>query len=488
MREPYSTVKIYLNELIRPILVALLIVTTLVITSAGAARASSRLWLAPRPTNVDVSQRPGNESEETVAVNPTNPKNIVIVTNVDHPAAGLFEGVSFDGGATWTTKLIGDNDNLGDACCDPSLSFDRYGNLFMTYLYNVELEVPIALSTDGGLHFNLITNIAKPPKQSLSASGERGLFRFVDQPTITAGVGEVWMVFNGGGPIVATGAKVSGLGKVGRFITPEVVPGTNNCTYGDVSIGPRGQVMQVCTLTESGQGGGKLFVNVDPDGLGPAGFGSRVFVAETHVGGFDFIPAQPDRSVDAEPGLAWDRTGGPHNGRVYLVYTLEQPNESNNMDIYVRFSDDDGATWSSLARVNDDHTKNSQFLPKISLDPTSGNLAVVWYDSREDLGTSGSGDTDGVPNDDAQFWGHSAQTAGRRLPRTPRSARARRTRTILETLLTTETTRVCLSTVGSPTRHGPTTRTARETIRTGPCMGWTSTRPRLWRPRAQSFF
>ena len=405
MREPYSAVKIYLNELIRPILVALLIVITLVITSAGAARASSRLWLAPRPTNVDVSQRPGNESEETVAVNPTNPKNIVIVTNVDHPAAGLFEGVSFDGGATWTTKLIGDNDNLGDACCDPSLSFDRYGNLFMTYLYNVELEVPIALSTDGGLHFNLIANIAKPPKQSSSASGERGLFRFVDQPTITAGVGEVWMVFNGGGPIVATGAKVSGLGKVGGFITPEVVPGTNNCTYGDVSIGPRGQVMQVCSLTESGQGGGKLFVNVDPDGLGPAGFGSRVFVAETHVGGFDFVPAQPDRSVDAEPGLAWDRTGGPHNGRVYLVYTLEQPNESNNMDIYVRFSDNDGATWSSPARVNDDHTKNSQFLPKISLDPTSGNLAVVWYDSREDLGTGGSGDTDGVPNDDAQFWG-----------------------------------------------------------------------------------
>ena len=405
MREPYSAVKIYLNELIRPILVALLIVITLVITSVGAARASSRLWLAPRPTNVDVSQRPGNESEETVAVNPTNPKNIVIVTNVDHPAAGLFEGVSFDGGTTWTTKLIGDNDNLGDACCDPSLSFDRYGNLFMTYLYNVELEVPIALSTDGGLHFNLITNIAKPPKQSLSASGERGLFRFVDQPTITAGVGEVWMVFNGGGPIVATGAKVSGLGKVGRFITPEVVPGTNNCTYGDVSIGPRGQVMQVCSLTESGQGGGKLFVNVDPDGLGPAGFGSRVFVAETHVGGFDFIPAQPDRSVDAEPGLAWDRTGGPHNGRVYLVYTLEQPNESNNMDIYVRFSDDDGATWSSPVRVNDDHTKNSQFLPKISLDPTSGNLAVVWYDSREDLGTGGPGDTDSVPNDDAQFWG-----------------------------------------------------------------------------------
>jgi len=382
-------------------------------SQAHAAMASRQLRLASVPANIDVSQQLHNESEETVAVNPTNPNNIVIVTNVDFPAAGLFEGVSFDGGKNWSTSLIGDNDNLGAACCDPSLSFDNYGNLFMTYLFNVGNVVPIALSTDGGLSFNVIANIAKPPKQSTPAGGERrGLFRFVDQPTITTGEGEVWVVFNGGGPIVATGAPVTGLGNVGKFITPEVVPGTNNCTYGDVAIGPAGQVMQVCTLTESGQGGGKLFVNVDPDGLGPAGFGTRVFVTETHVGGFDFIPAQPDRSVDAEPGLAWDRTGGSHNGRVYLVYTLEHPNESNNMDIYVRFSDDKGATWSGPVRVNDDHTTNSQFLPKISLDPTSGNLAVVWYDSRNDLGNGGPGDTDGVPNDDAQFWGAFSKDGG----------------------------------------------------------------------------
>src|SRR5258706_12094542 len=112
------------------------------------------------PINVDVSQRHLNESEEAIAVNPTNPKNIVVVTNVGHKEAGLtagmFEGVSFDGGRTWSTKLIGNNDNLGDACCDPSLSFDQYGNLFMTYLFQVENTVPIALSTDGGLNFNVV--------------------------------------------------------------------------------------------------------------------------------------------------------------------------------------------------------------------------------------------------------------------------------------------------------------------------------------------
>ncbi len=363
------------------------------------------------PLNVDVSQRNLNESEETIAINPTNSNNIVMVSNVGHREAGLtagmFEAVSFDGGATWTGHLIGINDNLGDACCDPSLSFDQFGNLFLAYLFEVENVVPVALSTDGGLTFNVIEEVIAPPQGTPTKSGgdNRGLFRFVDQPTITTGHGEVWVVFNAGGPMFATGARVTGFGHVRPFIQGEVVPGTNNCTYGDVAIGPAGQVMQVCTLTESGQGGGKLFVNVDPDGLGPANFGNRVFVAETHVGGFDFIPAQMDRSIDAEPGLAWDRTGGPHSGRVYLVYTKEQKNESDNTDIYVRYSDDDGATWSEGVRVNDDKTVNSQFLPKIALDPTTGNIATVWYDARMDLGSGGPGDTDGVPNTDAQFWG-----------------------------------------------------------------------------------
>ena len=374
--------------------------------SAGAARSTN----GPRGTlsiaNVDVSQRHFNESEEAVTVNPTNPQNVVIVTNVDNPSAGMFEGVTFDGGSTWATSLIGNNDNLGAACCDPTLSFDQYGNLFLSYLYNVGNVVPVALSTDGGLHFNVIANIAKPASSTTQTSEERrGLFRFVDQPTIIAAHNEVWLVFNAGGPMVATGAPVTGLGQVGGFLPIEVVHGTNNCTYGDVAIGPAGQVMQVCTLTESGQGGGKIIVSVDPDGLGRAGFGETVTVTDTHVGGFDFIPAQPDRSVDAEPGLAWDHTGGPHNGRVYLVYTLEHPNESNNTDIFVRYSDDQGVTWSAPVRANDDNTVNSQFLPKISLDPTTGHIAVVWYDARNDLGTGGPGDTDGVPNNDAQFWG-----------------------------------------------------------------------------------
>ena len=102
------------------------------------------------------------------------------------------------------------------------------------------------------------------------------------------------------------------------------------------------------------QGPSTIFANVDADGLGAGGFGPAITVSATNVGGFDFIPAQNERSIDAEAGLVWDATGGPFNNRIYLVYTDETVNENNDTEIYVRTSTDDGGTWTAPVRVNDD--------------------------------------------------------------------------------------------------------------------------------------
>ncbi len=141
------------------------IVTLIVLLAlAAVGKASARNSLnAPIPPNVDVSQRAGNESEEAIAVNPTNPNNIVIFTNIAEGTNGMFLATSFDGGSTWNRRIVGEgNDVFGDTCCDPSLAFDEYGNLFVSYLYNTENTVPILLSTDGGVSFKLIAKIAKP--------------------------------------------------------------------------------------------------------------------------------------------------------------------------------------------------------------------------------------------------------------------------------------------------------------------------------------
>src|SRR3989440_1046716 len=249
---------------------ALIAALTTVGLMTSSAAASGKPTGGGIPTNVDVSQWHHNESEGAIAVNPTNPNNIVIITNVDFPAAGMFKGVSFDGGRSWTRTLIGNGDNLGDACCDPTMSFDSSGTLFMAYLLNVGATVPVAYSTDGGVTFTRVPDIAKPASStSVTASERKGLFRYTDQPTITTGHGEVWVVVNAGGPMLATGTTAAALLAGGAVPPAGVIPGTNNCTYGDVAIGPTGEGMNGCTLGERGQGGGQLFVNVDPGGLGP---------------------------------------------------------------------------------------------------------------------------------------------------------------------------------------------------------------------------
>src|SRR6185436_7661691 len=118
--------------------------------------------------------------------------------------------------------------------------------------------------------------------------------------------------------------------------------------------GPNGgKVIVTYQSPTGGEGPATIYVNVDADGLGVGGFGSRITATSTNVGGFDFIPAQNGRSIDAEAGLVWDATGGPFNNRIYLVYTDETVNENNDTDILMRTSTDDGATWSAPVRVND---------------------------------------------------------------------------------------------------------------------------------------
>src|SRR2546422_3048464 len=114
------------------------LVLVLVVTMGAPGRATAQ----PIPPNHDSSAMPGNEAEDAIAVNPTNPLNIVTMSTLPDVPSGLFEGVSFDGGQTWTRQVIGTGSPLGEICCDEQLTFDAYGNLWMTYLLNTNGNVP----------------------------------------------------------------------------------------------------------------------------------------------------------------------------------------------------------------------------------------------------------------------------------------------------------------------------------------------------------
>ncbi len=344
--------------------------------------------------NVNILRRPLHQCEEAIAINPTNPNNLVMAANANDLATGILQAYSMDAGVTWSTSVIADgNDSLIPACCDPTIGFDSFGNCFFGYLDSTTTIAVMALSTDGGKTFQKLAS-----------------FPAGDQPTLVTGPGDtpgsqsVWFFFqDAANNLVATGARITGLGQVQGFSPLQTAPGSNGCNFGDIAIGPAGQVMIAYQDNSGGVGPSNIFIHVDADGLGPGGFGPQTFVTTTSIGGFNFIPPQMTRSVDAEVGLAWDRTSGAHAGRVYMVYTDAPAPSNTDLDIYLRYSDNGGASWSPRARVNDDATANSQFMPRIALDPTTGNIAFSWYDCRNDNG-SGPGDTNGNPNDDVEFY------------------------------------------------------------------------------------
>jgi len=337
--------------------------------------------------NINLSKLATSQSEGAIAIDKTNPNNIFAVSNLE-TGTGLFASYSTDGGNTWKSRIMATGSDITGACCDSAVAYDTHGNLFLSYISDDLHKVVIARSTDAGKTFGIIYTI----------KGN------IDQPTITAGPNSVWVTFEMSGQIVATGAPISSGGVVGTFSPLQAVPGSKKGNFGDIAIGPSGQVMVTFQNPSGGEGPSTIYTSIDPDGLGPQGFTQATAVTSTNVGGFDFIPAQSSRSIDAEAGLAFDTSSDAYRGRVYMMYTDEFPNESNNTDVVVRFSDNNGQSWSAAQRVNDDNTVNSQFLPRLSLDPVTGNLAFSWYDCRNDNGVIGQSSTNTTANDDAQFW------------------------------------------------------------------------------------
>ncbi len=320
-------------------------------------------------TNINLSPQAGSQTETAVAIDPTNTNNIFVVSNTTN-GTGLFASSSHDGGVTWSAprNIATGSDGLTAGCCDGSVAFDSYGNLFFTYIDSSISNIVVAMSADGGQTFTQLTRFVSP----------------IDQPTITTGPNSVWVVYSHSGVPTVSRATVTGKGVnfVSAFSSPMGLskPAGISGNFGDIAVGPDGQVAVAYQNATSNFGPDNIYLNVSTDG---STFGSYSLATSTNVGAFDRIPVQPTRSVDAEVSLGYDRSSGPHRGRLYMAYTDAPAPGSADTNIYLRYSDNNGASWSSPIKVNDDLTTNSQILPKLSVDPSTGNVAVSFYDARD---------------------------------------------------------------------------------------------------------
>ena len=336
---------------------------------------------------VNVSHMLGNQAEVTVAINPVNLSNVAMFS-VLTTGLGLFSAVTTNAGATWTTNIIANdittNAIIPAAKSDPWASFDTFGNLFLTYVdYYDFTNAWVVLSTNGGSNFSKLTNF-------YAASG-------ADRPHLATGSGggtafsSVWVCYVGftdtfrtNSWIYASGAAVTNLGGIGQFSAPLILPSSSNGRQPSVAIGPTGQA--VASFVSLSGNNTRIYVTANTNGLASTNWNAAVSVATNNLTWGQSIPAQTNRHLYEDAPLAFDLSNGNHQGRLYMVYTDYPSNGgTTNTDIMLRYSDNNGTTWTSTGNnglVNNDAGTLSQFLPSMAVDPTSGNLAVAWYDCR----------------------------------------------------------------------------------------------------------
>lgn len=349
--------------------------------------------------NVNLSQLNLDESTSSVTIDPTDPNRVFAIADYSS-SQGFFIATSTNGGQGWTSRTIADGtvDSLTAGGSKPSAMYDEFGNLFIAYRANSG-NIIVAASSETGATFTQLADLGPGT-----------------DPSMVAAKGQLWVAFNRPNPLDVTqirlaSAVVTDLGVIGAFSASTVVPGTNDRGISRMEIGPSGELVIAHQDNLGGSGPASVSINIDPDGLGPQTIGAPRVVLSTNVGGRDVIPAQSNRGTDSQFQLAWDRSGGDHNGRLYAVYSQELPNDSDNFDVMLIYTDDKGAHWSQPLRVNDDSGNNSQFLPRLAVDQVTGHVAVVWEDAREDVGSNpdlfiqSAGSTNFFNNDDTKVYG-----------------------------------------------------------------------------------
>jgi hypothetical protein len=339
-------------------------------------------------SNIDVSNECGPQSETYITLNSANARQLAAGSNEIFrlPMRGYY---SSKGGATWGGVDLplppAQGANSIDFGSDPTLAFDTRGNLFYGYIVVFfgngagvnGTEMAVARSTDGGKTYPAVTYF----------SYDGGSNHFNDKPMITTDTNATshfrdnvyiaWDAATGGstsgGVRVATSRDHGATFTVTRADDPQ---GQGHAIGASPAVGPNGTLY----VAWNDYAANTIAFNRSTDGGQTWGTQS---VISTKTLPFDIaIPAESFRGALVYPTLDVDRSPGPRSGRLYCSWM--DRNDSGMTDIFMSYSDDKGKTWTHAAPVTDNLARVDRFNHWMSVDPTSGDVYVSYYDTRND--------------------------------------------------------------------------------------------------------
>jgi len=306
-------------------------------------------------------------AEVGMAGNPLNPMNFAAAWNNLSATYGAYSYYTLNGldwlastQPTWGASANG----------DPVMTFDGAGNLYFDNMVGGVTGTKVAKSVNGGINYS---NVAP------------------------AGTGndKNWLAaVQTGGPYANYIYQCMTPGNVKRStdlgLTFSQVATFSNTLPGMMcAVGPNGTTnggaAYVVTHTGSSLAATYTFYCSTDGGTTWVMKSAQNFAGYvgTQVGGRHSVQNMRTRPY---PFITADNSNGPYRGRLYLTYTKNTPNSNGSKpDIFLRYSTDQGATWSAETIVNDDAntTVNNNWFPASWCDIKTGKLYIKWLDTRD---------------------------------------------------------------------------------------------------------
>ena len=355
--------------------VALLACAVVVVMPIQASSTSARVLTLANITNDGPDSNGDNEVD--IAINPTNPSNLIAAWNDYGPGQSCGLGYSLDGGKTWATSWLrgvtppGGNPTFDYGAGDPSVGFLNDGTAVLSCAaWGASKSQPSALfasrSTDGGRTW--------APVQQLTFGQNLGHLQDHNMLTIDRYGNRALVAYSVWNGLHATSYALISSDGGNTYAGPYEIASDftkNAVDRFDVSLAgaPDGTIYATSGIWQHVQEWSEQAVVVSQLRPGETAFTRSVKVR-------DLVPAPITL-----PGESWRTSmqasiGVEGDGTIDL---LTGDFVTGNLDMYLARSHDHGATFPSSQQANLTNDANDQVMPWMSVRP-SGRLDLVYYD------------------------------------------------------------------------------------------------------------
>jgi hypothetical protein len=333
--------------------------------------------------NINLSNGNVFDGEPFLAINPTNPQNIVVAWQgyIFGNGSSLTIRVksSFNGGLSWSTAVNMPHINSSYKSADPSMAFDASGNLYLSYIDHRESPdsggVFVSKSINGGLTWSTPIKAIDVyadgtelpidrPFIAVSSNGNN-LYITTKPPSWVTAPNRPYLVTstNGGATwqpwryVDSTGFLVGGL--IPAPFAPNAVSASNKFHSMYPSYVPSQNILPQFIMASS----------------------SNVGISMTYKN----VYASNNLANNDSAKLAYQLITDPTNSN-HLAFFFPQ-NSLGDIDIMMIETFNEGTTWTTPVRINDDGIANGKMQDMLWADfDSDGDIIVSWRDRRNASG------------------------------------------------------------------------------------------------------